>query len=135
MSEDTDMTADAAIVPGYAGHADARARRLSDQQVRAWVGEMLAGLRERLPADGYSERLDALIMQCEFGDQHVVKAIEDDRFAEPGLVELVEGCDRKLIAAASPGRETGPAGVPALLEALESAFKERSKAIEARLKR
>jgi hypothetical protein len=135
MSEDTDKTAGSALVPGYAGHADARARRLSDQQVRAWVGEMLANLRERVPADGYSERLEALLMQCEFSDQHVIKAIEDDRFAQPELVELVEDCDRKLIAAANPGPKTAPDGVPALLEALETAFKERSEAIEARLKR
>lgn len=135
MSEETDETGGTAIVPGYAGHADARARRLSDQQVRAWVGEMLADLRERVPPDGYSERLDALLLQCEFGDQHVIKAVEDDRFAEPELVELVEACDRKLIAAASAGPNTGPEGIPALLEALETAFKERSAAIEARLKR
>ncbi len=135
MSEGTGETGGTAIVPGYAGHADARARRLSDQQVRAWVGEMLADLQERVPPDGYGDRLDALLMQCEFGDQHVIKAVEDDRFGEPELVELVEACDRKLIAAASPGPNIGPDGIPALLDALETAFKERSAAIEARLKR
>jgi hypothetical protein len=135
MSEDTDKTGSSALIPGYAGHADARSRRLSDQQVRAWVGEMLADLEERLPPDGYRDRLDALLMRCEFGDQHVVKAIEDDRFAEPDLVELVEACDRKLIDAARPGRETGSDGLGALVEALETAFNERSEKIAARLKR
>ena len=135
MSEDTDKTGRSALVPGYAGHADARARRLSDQQVRGWVGEILADLRERVPLDGYNDRFEALLLQCEFSDQHVVKAIEDNRFAQPELVELVEACDRKLIAAAGPGREIGSDGLPALVEALENAFKERSEAIEARLKR
>jgi hypothetical protein len=135
MSEDTDKNSGSALVPGYAGHADARARRLSDQQVRAWVGEMLADLRERVPLDGYGDRVEALLMHCEFSDQHVIKAIEDDRFAQPELVELVEACDRELIAAASPGRETGPDGLPALVEALEKAFKDRSAAIAAQLKR
>jgi hypothetical protein len=135
MSEDTDKTGSSVPIPGYAGHADARARRLSDQQVRAWVGEMLADLRDRIPLDGYRDRFEALLMRCEFGDQHVVKAIEDNRFAEPDLVELVEACDRKLIAAANLGRETRPDGLGALIEALETAFNERSEKIEARLKR
>jgi hypothetical protein len=135
MSEDTKETSRTALVPGYAGHADVQARRLSDQQVRAWVGEMLAALQARIPADGLSDRLDALLMRCEFGDQHVVKAIEDDRFAQPELVELVEACDRKLVAAASPAPETGPEGLPALVEALEGAFNERAEAIAAQLKR
>lgn len=135
MSEGTDKTGRSAPVPGYAGHADATARRLSDQQVRAWVGEMLADLRERVPAGGFTDRLDALIFRCEFGDQHVVKAIEDSRFAGPELAELLEACDRKFIAAASPGREVGPEGLGALVEAIETAFNERSESIVAGLKR
>ena len=135
MSEDTDKNASSVPIPGYAGHADARARRLSDQQVRAWVGEILADLRDRVPLDGYRDRFEALLMRCEFADQHVIKAIEDNRFAQPDLVELVEACDRQLIAAANPGRQTGPDGLGALIEAVETAFNERSEKIEARLKR
>jgi hypothetical protein len=133
MSKDTDMGA--ALVPGYAGHADARARRLSDQQVRAWVGEMLAELRGRLPADGPADRLDALMMRCEFSDPHVIHAVEDERFGQPELVELVEACDRRLIEAARNGRTADAADLGALLDGLERAFDERAAAIAERLKR
>jgi hypothetical protein len=130
-----DLAAAAPIVPGYAGHADAPARRLSDQQVRAWVGEMLADLQDRMPVDAVRGRLDALLLRCEFADQHVVTAIEDQRFGEPELAAAVEACDRALVEAARPGRTTGPDGLEALVAALERAFDKRSSALAALLKR
>jgi hypothetical protein len=125
----------ALLVPGYAGHADAPARRLSDKQVRAWVGEMLADVQARFAVDGHQERLEALLMRCEFGDQHVIRAIEDDRFGEPELAELLETCDRKLVAAAAGGRSATAEELGALFDALERAFDERTASIEKRLKR
>jgi hypothetical protein len=133
MSEDP--TSPAALVPDYAGHGDARARRLSDQQVRAWVGEILAGLRGRVALDGVTERFDALLMRCEFGDQHVIRAIEEDRFGEPELAAEVEAHDRELVEVANQGRSADAASIGAFLEALERAFDARSAAIAARLKR
>ena len=132
------MSADqnpASLVPGYAGHADVQSRRLSDQQVRAWVGEMLAELMGRVPLDGISARVDALLLRCEFGNQHVIKAIEDERFSGPDLVRLVEEYDRKLIAAASQGPKTGPEDHTAIVEGIEHAFDERAAAIAGGLKR
>lgn len=126
---------ESSIVPGYAGHADAVARRLSDQQVRAWVGELLAELRDRVPLDGQADRVEALLMRCEFADQHVIHAIEDDRFAQPDYVAAVEDVDRKLIAAAKPLPTVEPAQLPETLDALERAFNERSEEIATRLKR
>jgi hypothetical protein len=130
-----DLTRQNQVVPGYAGHADAQARFLSDQQVRASVGEMLAGLRDRVPADGPREELDALLLRCEFGDQHVIRAIQDNRFAGPELAELVETCDRKVVAAADRVKTAGPDALPGALKALGQAFDERSAAIEAHLER
>ena len=52
-----DLTRRSELVPGYAGHADPQARFLSDQQVRAWVGEMLADLDERLSPGGLRDDL------------------------------------------------------------------------------
>jgi hypothetical protein len=128
-----DLTRQGQLVPGYAGHADPQARFLSDQQVRASVGEMLAGLRDRVPADGPREQLDELLLRCEFGDQHVIRAIQDNRFASPELAELVEACDRKVVEASDRVKTAGPDTLPAALTALAQAFDERSAAIEARL--
>jgi len=129
----TDAAAGAPLVPGYAGHADTLARRLSDEQVRACVGEMLADLEERLPIDAVRERFEAVLLRCEFADQHVIKAIEDNRFAQPDRVKLVEDADRRLIEVANRGRTIEPAAFPTLLEDLEHAFNERSAAIAASL--
>lgn len=131
----TDAAGGAPLVPGYAGHADVLARRLSDQQVRAWVGEMLAELEERIPVDGVRDRFEDVLLHCEFGNQHVIKAIEDDRFEQPDLVRLVEDVDRRLVEVANRGRTIEPAGLPALLDDLARAFDERAAAIEAHLER
>ena len=48
MREETDATGRSALVPGYAGHADAR----------AWVGEIFTDLWERVPANGWSDRIE-----------------------------------------------------------------------------
>ena len=126
-----DLTRRTQLVPGYAGHADPQARYLSDQQVRAWVGEMLAGLSDRYPA----EDLEALLLRCEFGDQHVIRAIQDERFGSPDLAELVEACDRKVVEAADLVKAAAPDALQPALAALAQAFDERSAQIEARLKR
>lgn len=131
MSED--LTGRTELVPGYAGHSDRRSRRLSDQQVRAWVGEILADLRPRLAAAGLAERLDDLLLHCEFGNQHVIRAIEDDRFAAPDAAEMVERADRTVVEAANRLKAAPPEHVPAALDVLERTFNERSASIEARL--
>ncbi len=129
----TDATAGDPLIPGYAGHADAIARRLSDQQVRAWVGEILVDLEDRIPIDGIREQFEAVLLRCEFGDQHVIKAVEDDRFGAPDLAQLVEECDRKLIAVADRAKTIGPDELGALLGDLDHAFSERAATIEAHL--
>jgi hypothetical protein len=133
MSEDA--ASPALPVPDYAGHVDAVARRRSDQQVRAWVGELLVDLQDRLPLDGVRERVDALLMRCEFADQHVIRAVEDDRFREADFATAVEDYDRKLVAAAEGCRTVTAAGLNALIDAIEQAFNARAAGIEARLKR
>jgi hypothetical protein len=130
-----DLTRRSEVVPGYAGHANPQARFLSDQQVRAWVGEMLAALDERLQPGPLRDELEALLLRCEFGDQHVIRAIQDPRFGKPELAELVEGLDRKVVEAANRVKAAGPDDLPAALKALTQAFDERSAQIEAHLER
>jgi hypothetical protein len=122
-------------VPGYAGHADAAARRLSDQQVRAFVGEILTDLQDRLPVGDSRERYETLLMRCEFADQHVIRAIEEDRFAKADAVAAVEEYDRKLAAAGGACRTVDAEGLAGCLDALERAFAERAAGIEGFLKR
>ncbi len=63
-----------------------------------------------------------------------MRAIEDQRFAEPGLAAAVEKHDRNLVEAATRLQAAaGAAELPALLDALERAFDERAAAIGAAL--
>lgn len=129
------MTSPASPVPDYAGNGDAVARRRSDQQVRAWVGELLVDLQDRLPLDGVRERVEALLVRCEFADQHVVRAIEDERFGAAEFAVAIEDYDRKLVAAAGACPTVTAAELSGLIESIERAFAERAAGIEARLKR
>jgi hypothetical protein len=133
MSEDT--ASPALLVPDYAGHGDTVARRRSDQQVRAWVGELLVDLQDRLPLDGVRARVEALLMRCEFADQHVVRAIEDNRFGADDFAVAIEDYDRKLVTVAGACPTVTAAELGGLIDAIERAFAERAAGIEARLKR
>lgn len=126
-----DVSALHALIPAYAGHADAVARRLCDQQVRAFAGEALVDLQERLPIAPVQDRFDALLMRCEFGDQHVIKALEDDRFAGAEHVAVVEAEDAKLLGAAVAADRVDAAGLPAFQATLQAAFTERTATIVA----
>jgi hypothetical protein len=130
-----DVSALRALLPAYAGHEAAQARRLSDQQVRAFTGELLVDLQDRVPLDGIRERFDALLMRCEFGDQHVIKALEDDRFAEPEMAAAIEARDRTLVEAAAVSRTVAADGLETCIGNLERAFDERATAVAALLKR
>ena len=112
-------------IPGYAGFADAPARRLTDQQVRAWVGERLAALGERLgPASAAA--LEDLIVHCQFGDQRVIKALEDNRFSEPGRSAKIEADDARLVAAAMPSDRVDAAGLAGFIAGVQDALRRRN---------
>ena len=118
-----------AAIPGYAGHADAAARRRSDQQVRAWVGERLAALRDRLPLDGATDAFDDAILHCEFGDQGVIKALEGSRFGDPEPAAAVAAEDARLLAAAAGADTVEAAGAAAFVTGVRDALRRRIDAI------
>jgi len=92
-------------VPGYADYANADARHEVDKQTRAWLGEALSEVRERLrPSGALAERLDALILRCEFSDQRVIRAADHATFGS-GLVDRVHALDRAIVDVADRIRE------------------------------
>lgn len=84
-------------IPGYADYADDGARHEVDKQIRAFLGEALAMARDRLkPAGALLERLDGLMLRCEFTDQRVIRAADHARF-DPGLEDRVHQLDRQIV--------------------------------------
>jgi hypothetical protein len=91
-------------IAGYADYANGAARHQVDKQVRAWLGEALSDARDRLaPGGALGERIDGLLLRCEFSDQRVVRAADHARFDET-LVDRVHELDRELVETADRTR-------------------------------
>lgn len=105
-------------VPGYAGYGDEGARQQVDKQIRAYLGEALAALRERLrPAGPLAEQLDGLLLRCEFSDQRAIRAAAHADYA-PAVLDRLHCLDRELVEAADRLRAVPAAGLgPALDDA------------------
>ena len=87
-------------IAGYADYANMDSRHQVDKQVRAILGEALSEARERLkPTEALVERLDGLILRCEFSDQRVIKAADHARF-DQALVDRVHQLDREIVETA-----------------------------------
>jgi hypothetical protein len=130
-----DVTLLRSVLPAYAGQDDARARVLSDQQVRAWTGESLVDLQGRVELDGLEERFDKLLMRCEFGDLRVIRALEHGIFDMPETVAAVEHYDSRIVAAAARAKTVGADELSALFDELERAFDARADVVVKTLKR
>jgi hypothetical protein len=106
-------------VPGYADYANADARHEVDKQIRAYLGEALAAARERLnPAGALMDRVDGLILRCEFSDQRVIRAADHANFDQP-LVDRVHELDREIVECA--GRIRAAASAEELATELDTA--------------
>jgi hypothetical protein len=118
-------------IPTYAGYADEAAQRRVDQQVRAYVGEALAGLRTRLsPTGEQADLLDKLIVHCQFGDQQIIRAIDHGALAGAEIVDYVHHFDRSLVDAAGRAGSVDATGVDALLRYVATVFRQRTETIE-----
>ena len=105
----TDLELLRARLPGYADYADESARHEVDKQIRAVLGEALAAARDRLkPAGALGERLDGLLLRCEFADPRVIRAADHARFGA-SLVERVHALDREILECADRIRATATA--------------------------
>jgi hypothetical protein len=118
----------AAAVPGFPGYADEVDRRGSDERVRAFLGEALAALRNRL--DGaldrpLRDRLDAAIFRCEFVDQRHVGAVER-RLIRASEIETLARADRELVESACGLATLDANALGARLDAIATLLDRRS---------
>jgi len=118
-------------IAGFAGYDDVTCRRLSDEQIRGFVGEVLA----ELPAPAIDNLTpddracyDRVLLRCEFINQQVFRTFDTD--PTPQRIEALLLADVLVVEAASTLRaQTGdkPDGV---LAALSEAFDKRDAAMQ-----
>ena len=115
----TDLELLQSRIAGYADYGNADARHQVDKQIRAWLGEALSEVRDRLkPADALAERIDGLILRCEFSDQRVIRAADHARFDQK-LIDRVHELDREIVECADTLRNV--ASLDELATELDSA--------------
>ncbi len=121
------------FVPVYADYGDEATRRLTDEQVRAWVGEALSRLRERVvPLDtADSDQLEALLMTCGFTDQALMRTLDHITIADAQRIRL-HAADRALFDLGNRADAVDAAdAVKPFLDEVRAGFAARSTVIEA----
>ena len=114
-----DLDAIRARIPDYADYGDINARHQVDKQIRAVLGEALSAARDHFrPEGGLGERLDGMILRCEFSDQRVIRA-SDRAHLDGATVDHIHALDRQLIESADRVRAVD--AVDALPAALDDA--------------
>jgi hypothetical protein len=118
-------------IPAYADYGDEDARHLVDKQVRAYVGEALGLLRQRwspMLAAELAERLERVLMMCEFTNQQLIAMLGHARLTDVALGELHE-VDHDLISTADRAAEIDAEALEAYLIELDHLFARRAKAV------
>jgi hypothetical protein len=112
----------------YADYRDQDARHLVDKEVRSYVGEAVARLRERAGAEA-ADLLDDLLMRCEFSDQRVIRAMDHGTFSDETLVDKIHALDRALVEAADRAESLDTQGLTAYATEVGDLFDQRFGAI------
>jgi len=118
-------------IPGFPGYGDADARRLSDEEVRACLGEALAVLGDRLgPVGALAERYESTLLRAEFINQaafHVYESatLDDARTAAMATADLA------AVALADRAGAVDANSFSAYLDSVNAAFDERERLMEA----
>lgn len=118
-------------IPAYADYGDEDARHLVDKQVRAYVGEALSTIRERLSAnlaETVSEQLEKTLLMCEFSNQQLIHILDHAHLSNTEIEELHE-VDHELIQTADRADAIEASKLDAYLSELTSLFARRAQAV------
>jgi hypothetical protein len=118
-----------ARIESYADYTNDDDRRLSDEQIRAYVGEALARVLERLAPPGEAgETLARLLFRCQFADQTVIAALDAEEFVDTELASI-HAADRRLVDLADRAAALDLPDVRTLLAEIDAALDERARII------
>lgn len=118
-------------IPAYADYGDEDARHLVDKQVRAYVGEALSTIRERLAADlveTVSEQLEKTLLMCEFSNQQLIHILDHAHLSNTEIEELHE-VDHELIQTADRANGVDSSKLDGYLSELTQLFARRAQAV------
>jgi len=116
-------------IESYADYTNDDTRRLVDEQIRAYVGEALSRLSERLGlVDSAGEALANLLLRCQFADQVLMRVLDADTIAA-AAVPAIRGVDRELVTLADAADSIAANEVDAYVAKIEAAFDARARLI------
>ena len=119
-------------LPGFAGYAQLEQRRLTDREVRAYLGGRLAALADRLaPTDSIAQRMNALILRTEFANQVAFRGYENATL-DAQHTEAIAAADLATVEIADRTDSVFNVDMlPSYLDAVEAALNARDRAMEA----
>jgi hypothetical protein len=104
-----------AKIPTFPGYADANSRRLADEEVRAYLGEALAGLDDRMGTGPLTERYGAVLLRAEFRNQTAFRTFESADHGD-GQIEAMANADLAAIELADRAGSLTDADLASYLE-------------------
>lgn len=120
-----------AMIPQFPGYLDEAARRLSDELVRSYAGEAVAGLVDRLrPLDPALEaRFDAVLMRAGFTNQGAFRGYESAVLSTDRSAAML-AADTLLATLAQRAASVDIQSAPGYLDELVAAFDARDSAMQ-----
>ena len=118
-------------IAGFPGYGEMSDRHRADEMVRAYLGEALARLRERLaPTGDAGERLDAAILRTDFTNPKVFGSFESAS-TDAGTVDRISRADLAAVELADRAEGVDAAALPAYIDEVSAALDVRDRAMEA----
>lgn len=124
-----DTTAELAEkIPGFPGYADTDSRRLADEEVRAYLGEALAALSDRLgPSVGsLTERLESTLLRAEFMNQAAFRQFESADLDETRM-RAMAAADLAAVELGDQAASIDAASLAGYLDAVAAALDARER--------
>jgi|HubBroStandDraft_1064217.scaffolds.fasta_scaffold17114_2 hypothetical protein len=120
-----------AKIPGFPGFEDADARRLSDEEVRAYLGEAMAPLEDRLSLAGpQAERFESTLLRAEFMNQAAFRVYESAKLDDAQNAAMA-AADVTAIELADRADAVDASTLDAYLDSVNAVFDERDRIMKA----
>lgn len=113
--------------PGYDSDAHIR---LCDELIRAYVGERLADLQDRLEASALADTLEPLVVRSAFANLHVLEPLLQP-LEGVDLTATVREADVALVAGADDAAEVTPQTLDAYIARMTQLFDARDASLVA----